>query len=218
MRSIDNNCGAYNFTSSIDFPKTNFPVKPGDFAEIFINDQRMSAGYIDTIKVREIDERHFITCEGRDAIQDIVDSSVPDSAKTNKEVSLKTLCQLVVDSLGSEVKVLDWLEDLIEPFSAIEFLNTESTENCMQYLVSFARKRQAYLIPVVTNRDIYLVIFRPFLGDKVSGSLIHKLNDPRNNVLEYTLFLSYADRYNSYICRSQSNIAIVPIIQTNGIR
>ena len=213
-RSLDNNCGEYSFTTSSDIPKTAYPVKAGSKADVFVDGLRRASGYIDTIRVQESEGSHSITCEGRDSLQDLIDSSVPDNAKVTKgPVTLKNLCELVLNSLtlGVKIKVMDWVGNL-EPFTSEELSASESANKCMQYLVSFARKRQVYLVSMAGPKVEYLMIYRPTFLDKSSTPLIHKLNNPTNNVLSYTLKVSEAERFSSYLCRSQNNLSMpVPL-------
>jgi prophage tail gpP-like protein len=86
----------------------------------------------------------------------------------------------------------------------------------MQYLVSFARKRQVYLVSFVNDKHIYLTIYRPFEGDLSVGTLIHRDGDPLNNIKSYSLKLSWEDRFSSYLCRTQNNFSIVPLSEKTG--
>lgn len=199
-RSIDANAGAFRFTNSADGEP--YPVKVGDFVEILISSVRKIAGFVDDISGTLDDKSHTITVSGRDTTADLIDSSVPDSGKVSEgPISLKAICEKVIKSLGSLIEVVVEVDD-IKDFTEEDLQAAGSGETCMEYLVSFARKRQVYLVP---SGDGKLVIFRPNLSNKASSPLLHKINGLSNNVTAYSFRKAQQNRFNRYVCRSQDN-------------
>ena len=202
-RSIDLNSGAFQFTNPTGLPETTSPVKAGDFAEILISGVRKVAGFVDDVSGSG-DERkgNTNTFSGRDATADLIDSSVPDDGKVSEgPISLKALCEKVIKSLNSLVKVILEVDGLLD-FTSEDLQAAGSGESAMGFMVSFARKRQVYLVP---DGNGNLVIFRPDPSNKSTSPLLHKVNGLTNNVKSYSFRKSQQNRFNRYLCRSQDN-------------
>jgi prophage tail gpP-like protein len=202
-RSIDLNAGVFQFTNSTGLPETQSPVKAGDFVEILVSGVRKVAGFVDDVSGSGDDRKgNIVTFSGRDATADIIDSSVPDEGKVSEgPISLKALCEKVINSLSSSVKVIVEVEGLSE-FTSEDLQAAGSGDSAMGYLVSFARKRQVYLVPDGSGN---LVIFRPDKTNMAKSPLLHKINGNTNNVKTYRFRKSQQNRFNRYLCRSQDN-------------
>lgn len=201
-RSIDRNSGVFRFSNSAAVPLSEYPVKGGDFVEVLILGVRKVAGFVDQVTDGMDDNSHTIEVSGRDNVADLIDSSVPDNAKVSEgPISLKKLCETVVSAIGAKIKIIQEVPD-ISDFTSEDLQAAGSGETCMSYLVSFARKRQVYLVPDGSGN---LVIFRPVQGDKIPAPLVHRRNGTRNNVLTYSAIRSQQNRFNKYLCRSQDN-------------
>ena len=212
-RSIDSNSGAFRFTNSSTAPFIKYPVKTGDFVEILISGKRKIAGFIDSIIRNQDADSHTVEVSGRDNIQDLIDSSIPDGAKvTEGPITLKALCEKVIASLGAKIKVFEYVQGITE-FSDEDLMAAGSGSTCMAYLVSFARKRQVYLVPDGSGN---LLIFRPDKNAKSSGQLIHRISGNKNNIVSYSIRLDQNDRYNDYLCRSQDNFGFDPDADYSG--
>jgi len=206
-RSIDSNCGVFRFSNSSTVPVSEYPVKTGDFVEILISGVRKIAGFIDHISASQDDGLHTIEISGRDKIQDLIDSSVPDSAKvTEGPVTLKRLCENVISALNADIKVIEQVPD-IAGFSSDDLQVAGSGDTCMAYLVSFARKRQVYLVPDGSSN---LIIFRPDRLNKSTSPLLHRAAGRTNNILSYSVKWEQQNRFNGYLCRSQDNFGFDP--------
>ncbi len=204
-RSLDNNCGQFSVTSSNPFNQT-YPLRIGDRVQFIVNGISVINGFVDKITASGDLEGHRLNIAGRDKVSDLIDSSVPDSVKSIKgPISLKAMAERVIAALGASIKVIDSTGG-IDDFGADDLQAAESGQRCMDFLVSFARKRQAYLI---TNGNGDLVIFKP-QGQKVGTQLLHRQDGPNNNVKTAELDLDISARYNRYVVRSQSNTAADP--------
>lgn len=202
QRSIDANCGVFRFTNSSEAPVFDYPVKAGDFVEILVSSVRKIVGFVDEVIGLQDDNSHTITVSGRDVTADIIDSSIPDGAKvTEGPISLRALCEKMVSELGVELPIVQQFND-IAGFTSEDLQAGGSGESAMGYLVSFARKRQVYLI---SDGNGNLVIYRPDTSDKAGTPLLHQFNGARNNVMSYSFKRSLQDRFNRYLCRSQDN-------------
>lgn len=205
-RSLDSNCGQFSITSSNPFNQT-YPLRIGDRIQIIINGISVINGFIDKITASGSLDGHRLNVAGRDKVSDLIDSSVPDSAKSMKgPISLKSMAEKIIAALGAGIKVVDQTGG-IDDFGADELQAAESGQRCMDFLVSFARKRQVYLI---TNGNGDMVIYKP-QGQKVSTQLLHLHDGPNNNVKTAELDLDVSARFNTYVVRSQSNTAADPL-------
>lgn len=212
-RSIDSHSGQYQITGSASL-SVPYPVRAGDFAQILVNGTPKCTGYVDEVAVDMDATTHIITFAGRDTIQDLVDSTVPDSAKVKKgPISLQKLCQNVIDTLGANVEVIDRVGNLtaitaqqqtaiLPGFLPEEELDSESGQTCMEYLSSFSRKKQVYLVSDGAGR---LIIFRPS-GAVASTPIQHAPGQGNNNVISFTSRVSQQGRFNFWLCRTQGDI------------
>lgn len=205
-RSLDANCGQFSITSSNPFNQT-YPLRIGDRVQIIINGISTINGFVDKITASGDEDGHRLTIAGRDKVADLIDSSVPDSAKSMKgPISLKAMAERIILALGAGIKVIDDTGG-IEDFGADDLQAAESGQRCMDFLVSFARKRQVYLI---TNGNGDLVIFKP-RGQKINTQLLHRHEGPNNNVKTAELELDNSARFAKYVVRTQSNTAADPL-------
>jgi prophage tail gpP-like protein len=199
-RSIDDNSSFYNFMSSTTAP-ADYPVKAGDFAQIYINETSVCFGFVD--KVTSSGAKNTgqgVTISGRDNTQDLIDSSVPDSVKNLEgPLTLTQLCEKVIAALQATIKVTKNFE--LEEFSEETNFVADSGKKCMDFLVSFARKRQAYLI---ADGNGQLVIYRPVFSTEPT-KILNEKNNPLNNIISWSVMLSHEERFNQYVVRSQDN-------------
>ena len=205
-RSLDSNCGQFSITSSNPFNQS-YPLRIGDKVQIIINGISVINGFVDKITASGSLDGHRLNIAGRDKVSDLIDSSVPDSVKSIKgPISLKAMAEKIIAALGASIKVIDDTGG-IEDFGADDLQAAESGQKCMDFLVSFARKRQVYLI---TNGNGDLVIFKP-RNQKLRTQLLHRNDGPNNNVKGAELVLDVSARFNKYVVRTQSNTAADPL-------
>lgn len=213
QRSIDANAGAFRFSGSTSAPVGVYPVKAGDFVEILINSERKIAGFVDEVSGSHDDASHTVEVRGRDNTADLIDSSVPDAAKvTEGPVSLKSLIETAVSVLGAKISVSSNVSGLSD-FTTDDLQAAASGQGCMDYLVSFARKRQVYLVPDGAGG---LIIYRPDRSNTASSPIRHMQGDSNNNVLTYSFNQSQQNRFNQYFCRSQDNFGFNPLAEYFG--
>jgi len=213
QRSIDSNAGSFRFSNSSTVPLSNYPVKTGDFVEILVSGIRKVAGFVDEITGSQDEDSHTIEVSGRDNTSDLIDSSIPDGAKvTEGPVPLVALCEKIISAIGTKIKVINTVSDLAD-FTSQDLQAAGSGETCMAYLVSFARKRQVYLVPDGSGN---LVIFRPDKSNQAVTPLLHKVGGISNNVATYSFRQSQQNRFNQYLCRSQDNFGFDPFGDYSG--
>lgn len=211
QRSIDENAGKFQFTSSDTMP-VSFPVKAGDRVQILVDNVSRVYGYVDRVSASGDSGSHTITVEGRDNTCDLIDSSVPDSIKTvETPISLADFANLVIGAIGAKIPVSSNVT-----LSAIDDetgITADSGRKCMEYLVAFARKKQVYLIP---DGNGGLAIFRP--GDfKVSDPILNLQDGLNNNIKSYSVTYDHSNRFNKYKCTTQDNYGYSEEYDDDGV-
>ena len=100
-RSIDENTGKFQFTSSNVIP-ADYPVRDGDAVQCLINGEPRLTGFCDVLESFVEDGVDTITVAGRDNTSDIIDSSMPDEVKNIfGPLSFIELCSKVISALGA---------------------------------------------------------------------------------------------------------------------
>ncbi len=202
-RGIDQFCGEFSFISS-DNQLEGYPIKVGDLVDISINGEIKVRGYVDEINSAFSKDTHDINVSGRDVIQDLIDSTLP--IKAFNSTNLKNLCLEVIDALGVDIQVIDQTTGLSD-FDFGETYDAETGQPCMEFLASFARKRNVFLN---SNGNNGLVMFQP-QGIRATTPLLNlKESDPRNNIKSRVVKISHQGRFNKYAPKSQYNFAVTP--------
>lgn len=210
-RSLDENAGKFEFTSSGVFP-ANYPVRAGDAVKILIDGAPKLTGFCEVIKSNQSSALHDITVAGRDNACDLIDSTVPDSIKSIfGPLSMKGLIEKTISAIGANIKVINSVQGLAE-FSELEFFGSDAGKECMSFLTNFARKRQVYLI---TDGDGRLIIFRPS-EQRLPGELIKKREGTNNNIVSSAVTFDHSERFSSYSVRSQDNFGADPDADYSG--
>lgn len=199
-RSIDKNAGSYSFGSSSLAP-AEYPLRAGNAVQVVVNTTSLARGFIDSVRGSgSQNQGQGITLTGRDNTQDLIDSSVPDAAKSIEgPISLVELCERVIDAIGADIPVASLV--VIDDFDEFQNFVADSGRNCMDFLVSFARKRNVYL---VTNGAGGLIIFRPDLRPS-DTAILNEKDGLNNNVVKWSITINHQDRFNTYAVRSQDN-------------
>lgn len=212
-RSIDVNAGTFQFTSSNVVP-SDYPVRAGDRVQVVINGVPKLTGFAESITIENAIDNHSISVEGRDNTCDLIDSSVPDAVKMiEPPFDLRELCQRVIQTLGANIPVINSVgSDVLFSGEEAEFddpdvedgqSGSDSGRKCMDMLVSFARKKQIYL---VTNGQGGLLIYRP--GSVRSATkLLNERNGSNNNIKKATANFRHQDRFHTYRITSQDNFS-----------
>lgn len=199
-RSLDTNSGSFSFDSTNKAPDS-YPVRVGDFVQVLVNGIPQVTGHVDVVDIEGDVSKNRVSVGGRDTTQDLIDSSVPDGAKTiTGPISLVAMCERVISALGSDIEVQDVSQGVDLNFTQDDLLNADSGRGCMNFLTDFARKKQVYLIPDGVGR---LLVFRPNPAERAATALQHTRNGTGNNVKEFRASFNAQDRFGVYVSRSQ---------------
>lgn len=200
--SIRSICGSFAITSSAKADGT-LPIRKGDFIQVLADGLPIVTGYVDSIDGRASANDHTITITGRDATQDLVDSSVGVRKQFKGGITLTSLIESVLSDIGlSSIKVTDGVGGLA-PFKSSELASAEVGQSGFEFIEAYCRKRQ--VLPIADGLGGILLI----RGAPTSSGikLVHLINDRKgiNNVLESSFVDDDSKRYNEYqICSSSS--------------
>ncbi len=200
-RSITTNCGSFSFASTNKSPQ-EYPVKVGSLVNVVFNQKPLITGYVDAIEASGSKAQGLkVSVNGRDNLQDLIDSSVPDSVKhIDTPISLEDFCKKIIQALGLNITVKNVVGESLIFDSEVE-IDASSGTKCLEHLVSFARKKQVYL---VSDGIGNLVIYRPL--DRVSPNrIIQRKDGVGNNIKSFNKIIDNSERYNLYKVRSQDN-------------
>lgn len=208
QRSIDNNAGMFQFSSSNTTP-ADYPVKAGDQVQVIVDGVAKVTGFADRVRGRGSDEGNEVSVSGRDNTCDLIDSSVPDSVKTiTPPITMTDFCKRIVSALGANIEVRNVIGNAInvqgdeDDFGDVT-ISADSGQKCMDFLTSFARKQQVYLVTDGAGR---LLVYRP--GNvRSSTQILHERGSNNNNVKNYSVSFEHQERFGVYRTTSQDDFS-----------
>jgi prophage tail gpP-like protein len=181
------------------------PFFQGQTCRVKIDGEAVMTGTIEILTVSGSAGSHSIDVQGRDDTAGIMDSSLgnlPDFAAT---ISLKRLCEAVIEHIGLDIKVIDNLKPKLEPFDKAEDQVTpDVAEAAYDYLLKWARKRNV-LLTSNGDGDLFFTQPQPATGRTRTVFLRHRADGSTNNVISYTATFDSTGRFNRYIVTSQGN-------------
>lgn len=200
-RSLSTNSGQFMFQSTNVSP-SSFPVRVGDLVQALVAGVPQITGYVDALEIQGSTDKQVVVVKGRDTTQDIIDSSAPDSVKyLEGPMTLVTLSELMIRSLGANIEVVDASGGADIVFTDEDLFSADSGKGAMEFLVDFARKKQVYLIADGRGK---LLVFRPDPGSRATTALENVRGGSSNNVKEFRVEFNQSERFNVYITRSQA--------------
>lgn len=211
FRSIDELCGKFTFVTSF---LPNAPILRNDLIELYVDGKLKLTGYQDSLSGNRTVSSKIRTIMGRDITQDLVDSSVPIDALDLEGGTLKTLAEEIIKGLGMDIKVIEDLDAPLAPFETFydqdgggegeeDIESSPIDQTAFDYLMSFARKRQVYLI---TSPSGNLVIFRANDRSKIAVPLNVKNMMKNQLVAEASFKKDFAAGFAKITCASQETL------------
>mgnify|MGYP005990789549 CR=1 FL=1 len=201
---LDSLSSFFSFTAAADGPD-RLPLRTGQECKVYVDDELVLTGHIESMLVDYTTGKHSITYAGRDKTADILDSTL--GAIDNiegQELTMKAAIQRVISHLGLDVKVIDQVQPKL--FKQDEdLLNPEIGDNAFEFIERIARKRQ-----VLLTSDQYgnLVLARND-GTRADGVIQHVIDSEDNNVLAATFAKNTSERFRLYKVASGLNIAAI---------
>lgn len=205
-RAIKDNVGKFSLVSSDKNPKDS-PLAGNDKIEIFYKEQKCFTGFVDTVAVKGgRDGGSIIQFDGRDPLCDVVDSSLPDKAKSKKGgLTLIATIDGVFKALGIEgIKIIDKTKDKLGNKTVKLQKTGDSGTNAMDYLAELAASLQVWLI---SDEDGNLNIFRA--GDVAANMEFYYLlnGKGKNNILDASLEIDLSQVFAKIKVRGKGSIA-----------
>jgi prophage tail gpP-like protein len=198
-KSIENLSGQFSFQSSVKDVLANGrrfienPIKAQDEARIFVEDDLLISGTIESLGISFDSSSHSVSVSGRDKTGDLIDSSIIQKTYTVK--SFKRLIEIVLKDNGyNDIKVINQVPDiknLTSVSSKAGSLKTEKGDTIFSFIDRYAQKLQ---VLINTDSDGNLIITREGV-EGVGGALISTKGNPNNNILNANIQITTNERF-----------------------
>lgn len=199
-KNIETISGAFSFAATSD-NVTTFPIKRSDACKVFIGNDPVINGYVDSVGVRYDASSHSISVNGRDRTEDIIDSTVTGKKQFTAPTTLEQIISTTLSGNGlSDIAVINEA-GAIETFPESTSYSSAFGQTVFEFIETYARKRQVLL---TTNGNGDLVIARSGTTSAIT-SLQNKLNGQFNNILSGSITYRSSDLFNKYVVQSQQN-------------
>lgn len=187
----------FSFVSTAD-ENSDFPIKIGDHVIITADGTQIIDGFIESLEVNYNEFSHDIRVNGRSYLADFVDSTVPTQFEKSG-TSLQAIAANLLSSIGISANIENQAGS-IRDFGS-DITSAEPCQNALEFLESYSRKRQILL----TSDGARTMIFAR-AGTANAPSELKNVRGARdNNIIEATLSIDYANRFNRYTVKSQLN-------------
>jgi len=202
FKNIETISGSFIFSATSN-DVTVFPIKRSDPCKIFINNEPVINGFVDSVEVSYDSESHSILVQGRDRTSDIIDSTLIGNKEFTAPTSLETIIRTVLDENGlTEISIVN-NAGAIEAFPEGTQYSSSIGQTVFEFIEIYAQKRQVLL---TTNGNGDLVITRS--GTIESQTILtNKINGQFNNIKSAIINYTSNGLFNKYIMRSQLNPA-----------
>lgn len=199
-RSVDTISGKFSFETSANINKA-FPIGAGAACKIRVGNNVVMIGYVDKVSVNYSYRDHKITISGRDKTADLNDSTIGPNVEISGPITLANICRKTLDAMGlTDIKVYDQASDLM-PFDQSELVSAEIDKKGFEFLESYARQRQVFLMGDGAGN---IIISRSGAGASVS-SLQNVIGRPNNNIIEASYSDDREQRFNLYSFDAQQS-------------
>ncbi len=201
FRSLGSAAGEFNFKAS-NTAADVFPLAKGDSCEIWIDNNKVMTGFINSLGGYSDPETTEIRIRGRDKIQDIIDSSIKSNIDFKTSVDIITMFKRVMGSLGItgiDVSLQSGL--IVRRFSKSELASAKIGENAFGFLEKYCRMRQ---LLITSNSDGDIVLTRAGTS-KYDTILKKEIGGEENNILRSDFEDNDSSRFREYIVISQGN-------------
>jgi len=200
-RSIDNVCGDFKIVLSRP-EKSVSPFKVGDVIDILLDGFQAMRGKIYQTSFEGDATTDNIILAGRDITGDLIDSTVPDTAKVYEAgANIFSIAGSVIQALGLQdlIQVVNQTGGAIEPFAQDEIISCDTGTTAIGFLLKYCRKRQLFLN---TDNNGNLIFFKAE-GIKTGNRIINDLENNNNNVISWKNKYNISERFFKYTCKSQ---------------
>jgi len=206
FKSVETISGSFTFFATSN-NVTTFPIKRSDSCKIFINNEPVINGFVDTVKVDYNASTHSIVVSGRDRTSDIIDSTVVGDKEFSPPTALTTIISSTLRDNGlSDIAVIN-NAGTIENFPEGTQYSSSFGQTVFEFIETYARKRQVLL---TTNGNGDLVLTRS--GTVEAATVLeNRLNSQFNNIKSGNISYTNDTLFNKYVVQSQQNPAALSL-------
>ena len=195
----------FAFTSTSQDGKP-LPFKGNEPCNVHVSGEQVLTGFIDVVhaEVTNVGQAdHVITISGIDVTSDLLDSSISTLGSIGNGITLKALCERVIENIGSSLTVDD--QQNPAPFQKAEDVaNPDPGDNAFEFLERHARKKQVLL----TSGPLGKLVIAKSEGTEIDAFIQNKIGDPggANNVLRSSVSYDARGRFSRYRVAAQPNL------------
>ena len=192
--SMENLSGQFEATITDTSSMDNKPIRalptirPGLTCEVYVNDQIVITGYVDTVTPSIDAESHSITVKGRDKTGDLVDCSMIEGSGQWKGLTIQQIIKRICDPFSIPVTL-----EASEGAAFNNFL-VEQGSTCFETIQKLCYMRQ--LLALSDGRGGLKLTKSS--TEKLATDLIEGVNI-KSGEAEY----DFSDRFSVYICKGQ---------------
>ncbi len=199
-RNVENISGSFLFTATSD-NVTTFPIEVGSPCRVFIANDSVIDGFVESVQVSYDAGTHSLSIAGRDRTADVIDSSVVGKKEFVGPIGLVDIITRTLTDNGIEgISVTDTTGG-IASFKEGEFFSAEIGSTVFEFIEKYARKRQVLL---TTDGDGNIVLARAGKTSAIA-TLQNIKNGVDNNILSGNINYDFTQRFNKYTMESQQN-------------
>jgi len=192
--------GAFEFEATSRYPES-FPIKQGQECVVYVNNQKVVSGYIESITRTINAHSHIITIKGRDKTADILDSSIYKNIEVLRSIKLEDLIRLILKKNNiTGIEVINNVSNL-KIFNKSDKISASLGMNVFDMIQKYCKKRQ---VLCSTNGDGNIVLQRA--GTKqIANYLLNELSNTTNNILSVSLSENTSNSFNKIVVISPHN-------------
>lgn len=201
---VDNICNKFDLTCAVD-EDNDFPVKRGDFVELFISDTKVLTGYIEVLNVNAPQDNFTVNVSGRDSTKAILKSDLSPGFNIKGPIDLVKAMKKCLKNASLTFEIINEAGDIKE-FTKKEIVSADVGGNIFELWKKLSEKRQ---LIISKDRDANVVIKRD--GDKKYNKKLLRLKDDpsnNNNVVASSGSNSDANRKKYHYVVGQENVAV----------
>ena len=210
-KNIETISGSFSLSATSDgsIGSAAFPIRAGDPCKIFIKDEPIINGFVDSVAVRYDAGSHGLDVQGRDRTADVIDSTFIVQRAFNPGINLEDVIRTTLDFADSDGKTTELAlinvinqAGVIENFSTEESVAAEIGQTLFEFFETYARKRQVLL---TTNGNGDIVLARS--GDTLVPTVLQNRvgGGEANNIKSGNVTYDSKDLFHTYVMQSQSN-------------
>ena len=192
-RSIECLAGSFEFEVTERWPAQpkTAPVKAGAACRVFLDEQRIVTGYIDTRSVDFDSAKHSVKLVGRDKTGDLIDCSAIHKSGQWHNVKLDQLARDLVKPYGLKAHVL---ADVGKPFPSYNLEEGESVWECLER----AARQRAVLLTSDEYGDLVIV--------RAGQKMLDVALVGGQNIKAARADFTWKDRHSEYIVKGQGRL------------